>query len=318
MKTAYRFAVAAVPLRAGFFGLCKDKKKKENVETGGPVAGGVDREKGSQGTVSIVEPEGYFKYGFPVPVHDVKRYNEYVRCYDRRTRNPNWVIEHITAESLKIRDGDRKKSVFKEDESIPSRFRALLRDYFRSGYDRGHQAPAADAKFSQEAMDETFYLTNMCPQVGDGFNRDYWAHLEDFCRRLTEQYRDVRIVTGPLYLPKKMDNGKYIVQYEMIGNPPNVAVPTHFFKIIVAEHHKSKPYDQRAALAAFILPNTAIPNEVPLEKFEVDISAIENSAGVEFLPSMKYEPRRLCREFSCSIIVREFPKMIETSKSLTK
>jgi DNA/RNA endonuclease G (NUC1) len=50
-------------------------------------------------------------------------------------------------------------------------FRALLKDYIRSGFDRGHQAPAADATFTQEAMDETFLLTNMAPQVGIGFNR---------------------------------------------------------------------------------------------------------------------------------------------------
>jgi hypothetical protein len=42
---------------------------------------------------------------------------------------------------------------------------------FKSGYDRGHMVPAADAKISQQAMDETFYLSNVAPQVGDGFNR---------------------------------------------------------------------------------------------------------------------------------------------------
>lgn len=42
---------------------------------------------------------------------------------------------------------------------------------FRSGYDRGHMVPAADAKISQQAMDETFYLSNIAPQVGEGFNR---------------------------------------------------------------------------------------------------------------------------------------------------
>lgn len=50
-------------------------------------------------------------------------------------------------------------------------FRAKLQDYFRSGYDRGHMVPAADAKFSQDAMDETFLLSNIAPQVGVGFNR---------------------------------------------------------------------------------------------------------------------------------------------------
>ena len=47
----------------------------------------------------------------------------------------------------------------------------------------------------------------MCPQVGDGFNRDYWSHFEDFARRLTNKYDDVRIMTGPLYLPKKEKMG---------------------------------------------------------------------------------------------------------------
>ena len=67
--------------------------------------------------------------------------------------------------------GDRSKSNFTEDESLPAMFRAKLQDYFRSGYDRGHMVPAADAKLSQDAMDETFMLSNIAPQVGVGFNR---------------------------------------------------------------------------------------------------------------------------------------------------
>ena len=79
---------------------------------------------------------------------------------------------------MEKREGDRKDSVFVEDVSIPEKFRARLKDYFRSGYDRGHQVyspfqtrksngkvPAADARFSQDAMNETFTLSNICPQV---------------------------------------------------------------------------------------------------------------------------------------------------------
>ena len=67
---------------------------------------------------------------------------------------------------------DRSKSQFREDEDIPKEFRAKVLDYVKSGYDRGHMVPAGDAKSSQEAMDETFLLTNVAPQVGNGFNRD--------------------------------------------------------------------------------------------------------------------------------------------------
>ena len=129
-----------------------------------------------------VNPAGLFEYGFPGPVADLASRTALVSSYDRRLRNPHWVAEHITPASLALRDGDRKHSTFLEDPSVPEKFRAKLKDYFRSGYDRGHQVPAADAKWNQSAMDETFYLTNMCPQVGEGFNRDYWAHFEDFCR----------------------------------------------------------------------------------------------------------------------------------------
>ncbi|KAK9454516.1 hypothetical protein V1511DRAFT_460393 [Dipodascopsis uninucleata] len=260
----------------------------------------------------VVQPGGFFKYGNPGPLFDVDFRSEYIASFDRRLRNPAWVIEHITASSVSRGSGvDRKKSTFMENESIPMKFRARLADYFRSGYDRGHMAPAADAKFSQDAMDETFYLTNIAPQVGDGFNRDYWAHLEDFCRRLTHTYNSVRIVTGPLYLPRKYPDGKYRVSYEVIGNPPNIAVPTHFFKIIVGESPIKHPDSEDVAVGAFILPNEPIPNSTDLKSFYVPVDAIERASGLEFLSKLPDKKRRdLCKEVDCKIIVREFAKAL--------
>lgn len=54
----------------------------------------------------------------------------------------------------------------REDDCIPPLFRAKLSDYRDSGYDRGHLTPAADHKKRQESMDETFFLSNISPQVG--------------------------------------------------------------------------------------------------------------------------------------------------------
>ncbi|KAL2126747.1 hypothetical protein VTI74DRAFT_318 [Chaetomium olivicolor] len=253
-----------------------------------------------------VNPAGLFEYGFPGPVADLATRQAFISSYDRRTKNPHWVVEHITPASLALRDGDRKNSAFLEDPSIPEKFQAKLKDYFRSGYDRGHQVPAADCKWSQEAMDETFFLSNMCPQVGEGFNRDYWAHFEDFCRRLTQRYPSVRIVTGPLYLPKRdpVDN-KWYVKYEVIGNPPNVAVPTHFYKVIFAEEGTGP--GGKVALGAFVLPNAVIPNEKPLADFEVPLEAVERATGLEFADKLPVQRRkRLCAETSCSIVVKEY------------
>ncbi|KAK4060741.1 uncharacterized protein Triagg1_10644 [Trichoderma aggressivum f. europaeum] len=261
-----------------------------------------------------VNPGGLFEYGFPGPVSDIASRAALISSYDRRMRNPHWVVEHITPESLAKRDGDRKNSQFLEDAGVPAKFRALLKDYYRSGYDRGHQVPAADAKWSQAAMDETFYLTNMSPQVGEGFNRDYWAHFEDFCRRLTQRYPSVRIVTGPLYLPKKdpIDN-KWYVKYEMIGSPPSVAVPTHFYKVIFAEDGRA---GGNVAIGAFVLPNAPIDNAKPITDFEVPVEAVERASGLEFANQLPMQRRRrLCADTTCSLIIKDYN---ERQKSFAK
>lgn len=254
--------------------------------------------------IAPVNPSGVFQYGFPGPINDLNSTLSTTSAFDRRTRNPYWVAEHITPASLSVNNADRKHSIFVEDISIPAKYRAKLVDYFRSGYDRGHQVPAADAKWSQDAMNDTFLLSNMCPQVGEGFNRDYWAHFEDFCRRLTNYFPSVRVVTGPLYLPRRGEDGKYKVSYEMIGNPPSVAVPTHFYKVIFAEDGQT---GGSVSLGAFVLPNAAIPNDKPLTDFEAPIEAVERASGLEF--ASKLEPSRrkkLCEEVRCSLLIREY------------
>jgi len=154
-------------------------------------------------------------------------------------------------------------------------------------------------------MNDTFFLTNMCPQVGEGFNRDYWAHFEDFCRRLTTHYPSVRIVTGPLYLPKRdAVDGKWRVSYEVIGNPPNIAVPTHFYKVIFAEDGTTSG---PVAVGAFVLPNAVIPNDKPITDFEVPIEAVERASGLEFVTKLPIQRRkRLCADTTCALVIREY------------
>ncbi|KAK0172674.1 hypothetical protein PV328_005964 [Microctonus aethiopoides] len=220
------------------------------------------------------------KYGFP-GLDSVRIFDDFVLSYDRRNRVAHWVFEHLTKENLhKSEDVDRSKSVFKSDESIHPFFRSSNSDYKGSGYDRGHMAAAGNHQSSQEYVHQTFNLSNIAPQVGAGFNRDSWNRLESHVRKLTRVYTDVHVCTGPLYLPKKEKDGKKYVKYEVIGSN-HVAVPTHFFKIVVGETKDSK-YE----MEAYVMPNAPIDDNIPLTSFQVPPESIERAAGLLFFDKL--------------------------------
>jgi len=213
----------------------------------------------------------------PRPVCSVMIDREgYALSFDPRTRNAKWVYEVLSSERL---SGNIKRDnfSFKEDSLIPKVLRASLCDYSRSGFDRGHLAAAANHKESEGAMGETFFLSNICPQVPK-FNRGYWARLEKHVRDITNQYGIVEVFTGPLYLPQEDATGKRWVRYQVIGEN-DVAVPTHFFKVIVTKNsigHKS--------VKAYVLPNNDISLETSLKNFETTLDKVQKAAGIVFFP----------------------------------
>jgi len=256
-------------------------------------------------TDSFPDPE-FTKYGYPGPISDIRNRLGYITSYNRMLRNPNFSLEVLTRESLIKHNSTRKHSRFRVDPGIPEVFQAKLSDYRRSGYDRGHMVPSADLRNSQDAMDETFFLSNMAPQVGAGFNRGYWALLEEYCRGLTNTFAQVYIISGPLYLPTKGSrfpkSSRWYVQYEVIGSPPNIAVPTHFYKVILAVPHNISALP---SLGAFILPNAAILPSTPLTKFLVPTAVVERAAGLIFYDKLGTNKDNrfpgLCTVTSCSV-----------------
>lgn len=123
----------------------------------------------------------------------------YVLSYDFRMKNPKFVYEKLTKDKV-FQQEKRKRIGFKVDSSLPEMFQ-VKPDTFK-GYDRGHLVPARDMLYDSKAYESTFEMSNISPQVGKGFNRDYWARLEDFARRLTKRYGVVHVITGPLYVPE--------------------------------------------------------------------------------------------------------------------
>lgn len=189
-------------------------------------------------------------------------------------------------------------------------------------------APAGDAGATQSGLDQTFLLTNIAPQVGLGFNRQYWAYLEKFCRDMTSNYTDVFVYTGPLFLPHLQSNvnvteaeyafagakiqfgsdgikvstttsaqDKYKMEYNVIGSSsPTIAVPTHFFKILLLVQ------GDRYTLGSFVLPNQAIDHGIPLSKFQVDLQAIEKASGLLFFQTLDRKTfLNLCDRVVCVV-----------------
>ncbi|CAB3360683.1 Hypothetical predicted protein [Cloeon dipterum] len=216
------------------------------------------------------------RFGFP-SLDNIRSLDDFVLSYDKRNRVPNWVFEHITKDSVKKNDKvDRAKCDFYEDKSVHEFFRSTNSDYKGSGFDRGHMAAAGNHRITQQHCDQTFVLSNMAPQVGKGFNRDSWNRLEMHVRKLTNFYKNVYVCTGPLYLPKLEADGKSYVKYQVIGKN-NVAVPTHFFKVIVMESDS-----QKLDMEAYVMPNAVISDDTPLNVFQVPPETIERSAGLLF------------------------------------
>ncbi len=150
----------------------------------------------------------------------ILRRRGYTASYNPTTKLPNWVAWHLTAAHT---DGNakRKEHAFHEDTDVPEP-RVDTYDYMRSGYDRGHMCPAGDNKWDALAMEQSFLITNICPQdhvlnIGD------WNNLETQCRQWAEQYGDIYIVCGPIL---------YKGKHKTIGKN-KVVVPEAFFKVIL-------------------------------------------------------------------------------------
>ncbi|XP_068940420.1 nuclease EXOG, mitochondrial [Petaurus breviceps papuanus] len=252
------------------------------------------------------------QYGFPVIGTQPRRYTNHALSYDQAKRGPRWVLEHIS-QSKTRGNADRKRCKFCPDPSIPPAFSADNEDYLGSGWSRGHMAPAGNNKFSTEAMQETFYLSNIVPQNFDN-NAGYWNRIEMYCRDLTERFDDVWIVSGPLTLPQTGEDGKKRVTYEVIGKD-NVAVPSHLYKVILAR--RSLTSTEPLVLGAFVVPNHAIGFQPQLTEFQVSIRDLEKMTGIVFFPRLDTvkDTRNLCEVDTCRLLdFREFTLYLSKRK----
>lgn len=186
----------------------------------------------------------------------------YITSYNKETRQPNWVAWCLTKDHA---DGTiPRQQQFIEDTDVPSP-RPTLEDYRRSGYDRGHMCPAGDNKWDKQAMYESFYLTNMCPQ-NPSLNSGLWNRFEQDCRNWAERYGEIYIVCGPLFLNQK---------HNTIGTN-RVLVPEAFFKVILCPGEKQG--------FGIICRNTDGLSKKDLYFNTID--EVERITGIDFFPGL--------------------------------
>ncbi|KAJ1099475.1 hypothetical protein NDU88_004576 [Pleurodeles waltl] len=261
------------------------------------------------------------EYGFPVVGAEIRHYTNHALSYDQEKRIPRWVIEHISKSKV-VGTADRQHCKFKPDPNISPIFSATNEDYWKSGWSRGHMAPAGNNKFSTQAMAETFYLSNIVPQNYEN-NSGFWNRVEMYCRDLTAKFDDVWIVSGPLTLPETGDDGKRKVIYPVIGKD-DVAVPSHLFKVILARRGKTEP--EPLVLGAFVVPNRPISFSHQLPEFQVDIEELEKMSGLTFFPRLDKAKncKNICDIHHCKLIeFEEFTlflagRKIQSAKTLDR
>ncbi len=181
----------------------------------------------------------------------------YTLSYNEEYEQANWVAYSLkSSELIKVA---KRSNRFKPDPFVKTKS-ANTKDYTKTGFDRGHLAPAADMAFSITAMEESFYMSNISPQRPK-FNRGIWKKLEENVRNWTEKEGHLFIVTGPVLTDNPTD---------FIGRTSKVVVPNYFYKAILDTTGTDKAI-------AFILPNRG--SKQPLSDFAVSIDSLEIVLG---------------------------------------
>jgi endonuclease G, mitochondrial len=206
----------------------------------------------------------------------------YVLEHSAADKIPRWVCEHLGPENLGGPLKRPKSEPFQADPELPTGSRAELKDYRLSGYDRGHQAPAANETKNQRLQNETYFLSNMVPQVGQ-FNRQPWENLEETVRAWAINRGEAYVITGPIFYDPKEDDPRTATGYftiKAIGKD-HVAVPTHIYKIVIL---RGRSGQWRSI--ALVMANKKYPQVVNYGEFIRPIRWIEERSGINFMPEL--------------------------------
>lgn len=214
--------------------------------------------------VCFASPDN-LELGTPGPCDQVINRTGYALGYCEKWELARWVTYRLTADEV-LNQKVSRMNAFQIDPEIKTGS-ASLEDYRGSGYDRGHLAPAADMKWSREAMIECFYMSNMTPQ-DRGCNGGIWNEIENTVRGFACSEDSIFIVTGPIVSdePKTIGSNR-------------VAVPDGYYKVIYDETPPQK-------MIGFIVPNQNVKGKP--KDYACSVAEVEKRTGLGY-PCQKDE-----------------------------
>lgn len=224
-----------------------------------------DMERGTENTTGESTRIENLELPSPIAGEEIIKHTGYTLSYNEENELPSYVAYELTKDEV-LGPVERNDS-FREDPYVRTGS-ATLEDYRGSGYDRGHMAPAADFKWSEKAMEDTFYMSNMAPQ-DPSFNRGIWADLEAVVRNMAYDEGTIYVVTGPV-----LTDGPY----KTIGEN-KVSVPKNFYKVVLK-------YDgDNSKAIGFVLENENSDRDI--ESFALSVNEVEKITGIDFFPLLE-------------------------------
>jgi endonuclease G, mitochondrial len=213
--------------------------------------------------------QAYFGWpSSPFQVLEVVEFKAFTLGYHEQHEQAAWVAYRLNAQGNAPRHNRQDR--FRADGRV-STGSATPEDYANSGYDRGHLAPAADFSTDQQALKETFYMSNMSPQA-PAFNRGIWSKLENQVRAWAETEGEIWVVTGPV-----LHNQKNL---QKIGTN-QISVPLYYYKVILDAR------EPELKMIGFVLPNEGSSKD--LQSFVRTVDSIEALTGLDFFPMLPDE-----------------------------
>ena len=172
-----------------------------------------------------------------------------------------------------------RNEAYKPYPELPSQYAAKHNDYTNSGYTRGHLCASSDRQYSKEANQQTFYMSNISPQSGNGFNQSgsAWNTGED---KVQAWGYNISRSTDTLYVVKGGTIGEGMIK-GYIKN--EIAIPKYFFMAVLF-----RSGDNYKAIG-FYMPHENLkddPDKKDPKKYLMSIDALEQETGIDFFHNL--------------------------------